>query len=111
MTSFTLADTADLHPLMVSDEWSEALGRQLQALAPGADLVDQVAAAGPKDWLCLCPGRTTDLAALLAMAHDRGIGQLVIDSTDHPAMEDWLSGRPAWRPIVKTLPDLAKRVF
>ncbi|MGA0907895.1 MAG: UDP-N-acetylmuramyl-tripeptide synthetase [Burkholderiaceae bacterium] len=109
MTSFTVAGTADLHPLMVSDEWSEALGRQLHALAPGADLVDQVAAAGPKDWLCLCPGRTTDLKALLAMAHDRGLGQLVIDSTDQPAVDDWLLGRPAWRPIVKTLPDLAKR--
>ncbi|MFZ9071272.1 MAG: Mur ligase family protein, partial [Burkholderiaceae bacterium] len=55
------------------------------------------------------PGRTTPLPALLVMAHDRGLGQLVIDSGDQPAVDRWLVDRPTWRPLVKTLPDLAKR--
>ena len=109
MTDRTLIDSADLHPLMVSDEPSEALARALQALSPGADLVDQVAKAGPRDWLCLCPGRTTSLSTLLAMAHDRGLGQLVIDSADQSAVDRWLEDRPTWQPVIKTLPDLAKR--
>jgi murE/murF fusion protein len=109
MTDCALVGPADLHPLMVSDELSEALARALQALTPGVDLVDQVDAAGPRDWLCLCPGRTTQLAALLAMAHDRGLCQLVIDSADQPAVDRWLLDRPTWRPVVKTLPELAKR--
>jgi murE/murF fusion protein len=109
MTDCALIGAADLHPLMVSDEPSEALARALQALTPGVDLVDQVNAAGPRDWLCLCPGKTTHLSALLAMAHDRGLCQLVIDSADQPAVDRWLVGRPTWRPVVKTLPDLAKR--
>jgi murE/murF fusion protein len=103
------ATSPDLHPLMVSDEPSEALARALQALTPEADLVDQVAAAGPKDWLCLCPGKTTHLSALLTMAHDRGLGQLIVDLADQPAVERWLVDQPTWRPVVKTLPDLAKR--
>lgn len=109
MTGFAPIVPADLHPLMVSDEPSEALARVLQALTPGVDLVDQVDAAGPRDWLCLCPGRTTHLSALLAMAHDRGLCQLVIDSADQPAVDRWLVDRPVWQPVVKTLPDLAKR--
>jgi murE/murF fusion protein len=98
-----------LHPLMVRDECAEQLAETLRASLPGAQLVDEVAAAGQGDWLCLCPGRTTSLGTLLRMAHDRGLTNLVIDAADQPVLDQWRATAPGWQPTVQTLPDLAKR--
>ncbi len=101
---------SSLHPLMVFDQQAEALAQVLRSLAPHqSQLLDEVAAASPGDWVCLCPGRSTGLSALLQIAHDHGLGRLVIDTADQPALEQWLLAVPAWQPEVKTLPDLAKR--
>jgi murE/murF fusion protein len=98
-----------LHPLMVRDEAAERLAESLLASLPNGQLVDEVAAAGQGDWLCLCPGRTTGFDALLRMAHDRGLTHLVIDAADQAYLDQWRRSTPDWQPVVRTLSDLAKR--